>query len=942
MTPACVACARAESAIMRPVLLIVVLWLMAAGDRAAALDITPDLVRDLRLRAPQGSVQIPFAPQTDGFIDGGTGEVELDMAGLQARGGHLAFRLLRQDGMPTIVEEARFTARPDHRLTLDTRTGLLPGLTIRALCTPRVITWQLVSSSPQALHVVVTMSDIGSFSGTLRDQHDDWVPFEGHAGMLSARMVIPVVGQRLGTPRLQSLQLSGDESAQAAIHLYDRRHPIAVMATTLDGRCDDLGRLLHIQASQDGTVTSPGGEDSPPWILHAPSPAWSDGIITARAGFVLRSDERLLMGDALRWDQREQELFARGRILFVQPGLRLEADRLGSRANTDQAPSRGDERPPLDRGDAWQVRSVLLDSRRQLRLRSDRVAFTPERVDFLGVRGDGGHGSLFAAEARRITAYLRPEPVDRPGIKRDISGILAVHPRIRVGGVPVLYVPVLYRDFVIDYPWTHYRYIRKSRQGHSLEARIRLGAPPVAGWHPHVEGLLDLHEYNDRGVGGRLVWRHPQHGRGEALYYTMAEERVRRTSGGAAIDHRHAAVVDLEQQLSFPGGGIYGRWTKVPDADAGLPFDERFRHDFLRDDFEQRPLARRGVSTAFSLPFATLSADISRRHHDDLRESDREHAVGLVIPGLRLLGPLHVEAEAQHEQLRHEFRDDRALRQRYRAAASIGHWFSWGGGLDLEAGIRGLQYRRLSLADVVQDDAHALVPYGNAEAQLRLEGLFAGNWRHVITPRIGYHLIGVASGDDLPATAFDDRDRLDADLRLLIAGLRSTLSRQRVLMTLDAESRWLLRDEIFGTDELQRGELLDARLRLSGSPLRFLSLTADARWDGIEDRWSRFDAQARLNIVDRVILRDTATWRVEDERWEHHPGVEIIGNRYALDVGLRLNDTTDHRIDQWEATLSRRMVDGTIGLGYEMSYDEDLERQHRVQFTISFAMWGPR
>lgn len=898
-----------------------------------------DPTRDLSLTAPAGRTRIPFPPETAGFIDGGDGPVRIELAGMEVIGGRLDFRLLRQ-AATSLLERATIAPHPDQRLQVDTRDPTLASVNFRALLRPRLLRCTLDAGAAQdRISYTLVMEDLGDFTGRIRGRHGDWTPLRGHGSRLVAHIVGARTDGALAGLHIERLSIHGGD-APARVLLEDAEFPVGLESAIVHLDFDAQGRLATVAGAMDGTLYGPpDAGELPPWTLHAPAPQWRGGVISATRGFVLESGNQRLLGDALRWDRRTAELFATGRILLTRPGLRLHAEHLGGRGTPQDATRQG---PPLERGEAWQVRAWLLGAGRDLRLHARHCRYDPEQAVFEQVEGDGGHGALLALAASRITAYLRDQPAtDRKGIERSVAGILATNPRISAGGIPVFWAPLLYRDFVLDYPWSHYRYRYASRQGNSIEALLRYPLPPLLGWHADLTGIARFHERNDHGFGGRARWRKPGRGAGEALWFGLDEEAVRR-SKHQVLEHREAHVADFAQRLAFPGGGLYARWTRLPDADAGVPWDERFRADYLEADIEHRPFARRGIAAAWSLALGTLTADIDTRPHPQAPGSERNGAIGLTIPGVQLLGPLHIEAAGEHAWLHAPDDNDRAARQHYRAGFNASHWFDCGIGFESALGLRGNNYEELRLAGEAVDDVHYLVPYADATAKLRLQAHFKEDWTHVITPALGLEWFGKRSGEAPPPVAFDDADDLDEDLRLLTAGLESSLAHKRVVLQLDLETRWLLRDEVRRGEQLVRGELLDAKLQATGHPSSALSIDANATWDGIADQWRAFDATVAATIAKRVTLREKAVWRSRTERWEHEPELLLRGNRYTLGAGVQINDTTTREIDRLEIEVLRRMVDGEIGLGYELGYDVDDERTHSFSFTFSFKPLAPR
>ncbi|MHC5068634.1 MAG: hypothetical protein ACYTF0_08595, partial [Planctomycetota bacterium] len=188
-----------------------------------------------------------------------------------------------------------------------------------------------------------------------------------------------------------------------------------------------------------------------PWQIDAPRLTYDDGVTSAHSGFVVHtSDGWQLHGNALRYDQVAGDCYGHGDILLVipgadGPGLRLEAEWIGFRQPGD---------PQQRRAEATNVRVWLGNG---ARLHCDHVDIDHERIVLSGVRGDSGHGGILGLAMSELVIGPRTRPAaDRDGIERHVADITIWHPRLKILGLPIMYLPVLYRDFRLDYPWTRY------------------------------------------------------------------------------------------------------------------------------------------------------------------------------------------------------------------------------------------------------------------------------------------------------------------------------------------------------------------------------------------------------------------------------------------------------------------------------------------------------
>ena len=677
----------------------------------------------------------------------------------------------------------------------------------------------------------------------------------------------------------------------------------------------------------------------------------ADGCLVARRGFVASLGDRLLLGDALRYDQRGDSLYARGRVVYVMPGVRLHADRLGLR-------------PQAESGEAWEVEAIVERDGRRLVITAGHVRFDRRQLEFSDVHVDGGHGGIIGLGAGTVRIVLREHPVpDRDGIARQAEGIALVSPVVSVVGLPVFWLPYLYRDFILDYPWTRFRAGHDRRLGDYLRVWVGSSLTELWDWHTRLELRGDAYSQSGEGGGATAFWRRDDLGYGQAEFFGLQQEVVR---GGPTdtdeLETRHARLVDLEQQLHGNGPGesalaLSARWLSVPDADplvpggsgAGLPPDERFRTDFLRDDLEHRPLARRGVTGAWTCPFGSLVLDTERRDHLALQTTDRLWGAQLAVPETQLMGQVYVGGQAWTESLEREFADTAAIRTNYDAHLGVMDWFG-GLGLDADAGVRGLQYDQGRIAGLDFTEAQGrYLAYGDAGVRLRLVGTLGEGLTHTISPRLGVQLLGSGRGDPLPAYGFGDpRDLLEEDRRLLTTGFDTSLAGTRELFRASAVARWALREhdriylDTLGAQEVSPHALVDVTGSVAGSPIASVTMTGTGIYDAQLNAWRSLDAATTWVASRRCFLRYTSTLlpadTVHPRAWQHRPGISFLANRYRLDLDTTFQPGGD-ALDGWGAQLTRRMVDGEWSLFYELVRDglgDVYDR--RLGFSLSLSV----
>jgi len=669
-----------------------------------------------------------------------------------------------------------------------------------------------------------------------------------------------------------------------------------------------------------------------------------DGSIIAPRGFVAHMGDKVLIGDALRYHQKHDDLYATGKVVLVMPGVRLHAARLGLH-------------PKAQTGDAWDVEAFVEHAGRRITITAERVHIDRTELRFDGVRGIAGHGGLVGMGASSARVYLRDKPAqDRSGFERQVEGIELIGTTIRAAGVPVFWIPYLYRDFYYDYPWTRYEGGKTRRLGYYARAWVGTSLRDIFDWRPHIEARGDLYSRTGEGWGVRAAWHNPQFGKGQVTWFDIPHEIV---MGGPDdlqnIEERHASVFDAEQQLHAFGGALYGRWVELPDADPpypgdpAQPWDERFRADYLRDDLEHRPFARQGVTATWGTSLGTITLDTERRAHPDQLLTDRLWGVQVQLPRFQISGPLHVGGHGWSESLENTTTGDAAVRTSFSGTASAMQWFG-PLGIDLGGGVNGLAYQDARIGGVDLDDEARLVPLITGGIRTRFIGDWGNGLTHVFTPRIGIELYQEGQGDVLSPWNFGDpRDRLDEDLHLLTTGFDTSINGVRSLFRATATARWAMRTEdreftdVFGNPDTASGPLVDVIGSLSGAPIATLMLSGTFAYDAQREAWRSFDLGSSWVATQWLALRYSGALIPEttttSEQWQHRPGLTFIGNRYRMDGDVTCRPGGE-ALDQWMAQLTRRMVDGELTLTYEIVRNEDgniYDRRFGVGFSMSLG-----
>ena len=700
-----------------------------------------------------------------------------------------------------------------------------------------------------------------------------------------------------------------------------------------------VGALAHLAAVESTTI--PLALDTKVHIEAPNLEMGVDGIKIAPRGFVVRMGDKVLIGDALRYDDKHDDLYASGQVVMVMPGVRLHAARLGLH-------------PQAQSGDAFEVEAFVEHAGRRITITAERVHLDRKVLHFEGIRAIAGYGGVVNIGASSARVYLRDKPAeDRSGFERQVEGIEMISATVRAGGVPVMWLPYLYRDFYYDYPWTRYEGGKTRRLGYYARAWVGTSLGDILGWHPRIEARGDLYSRTGEPWGVHAAWKNPALGKGQITWFTSPHEIV---MGGPDelqnVITREASVFDVEQQLHGLGGALYGRWVQLPDADPPFlgdparPWDERFRADYLRDDLEHRPFSRRGVTGTWGTSLGTITLDTERRAHPDQLITDRLWGVQVQLPRLQLHGPLHIGGNGWTESLEKSITDDAAVRTSYDGTALAMQWFG-PLGVDIGGGVNGLIYQNARLGGVDVADQMRLVPVLTGGIRTRFIGDLGDGLSHTFTPRIGIEMYQKGQGDVLSPWNFGDaRDQLDENRHLLTTGFDTSINRSRSLFNASAVARWGMREEdriytdAVGAEQIASTALVDVIGSLQGSPIATVMLTGSFNYDAQRQEWNSFDFGSSWVTSRWMALRyagslipETTTTPVE---WQHRPGITAIANRY------RFNGDTTFRphgagIDQWMVQLTRRMVDGELSLTYELVRNTEGMIYDR-RFGIGFSM----
>lgn len=699
--------------------------------------------------------------------------------------------------------------------------------------------------------------------------------------------------------------------------------------------------------------------------LDAPGIYTEEDILYCTAGLRLHVTDNTfpygeveILAGGMRWDRKNNMVFLSGRIAVLNAQYQLYASQLGYNLGTQS-------------GEAWDVRLHVINQGRRKRLHCDYMRFTPDAITFKGIRSDNGHGSLLGLNAGEIhiRRAAKPHP-HRSGITAKIDDITIKHPRLKTGGVPILWLPVLYRDYRLDYPWTKFEIGHEQQRGAWVRARVGIDLPRLGDLSSSIRLRNDHYELAGQGYGVESFWSSPRLGRGAFYWFKMEPEKLLgNTRGGFpdfadldfdnlydsmsgdVLNRRDAEAWEFAHKSSIPGGALYLRWSALPQSISGAFNEDRFRADYLELQMQQEPLARRGLGLAWAYQALELNYDNALQPYNDSVLADRRHSLQLSLPTHQILGALHGDASVQLEQfyLRDAALSGEPLTETWRISSQAGlrasRWLSaWG--YDSRLGLEALRYENTTLQDISIDDSNALMWTVDLGVKTRLQATFANELQHRFIPRIGLEYRSEDHGDDFSGIDVgDERHVLEADQQNLVLGLDNTLQHRERFFRMRNMLRFGLRDDdrLFddnGNSRRGPDALVEIENTISGRPLASLSINAELTYNGLRRDWDTLDLHTEWTVDPAVQLG----WRSvlipagisNDEYWQHESQLRLHTNRYQLDLTAIHREHGD-AIDGYRAVISRTMIDGTLGIILDMQRDDNGDLVDR-SISLSFAL----
>ena len=388
---------------------------------------------------------------------------------------------------------------------------------------------------------------------------------------------------------------------------------------------------------------------------HIPEAQFKNKTLYAGNGFVfeaknLNPDHGITgfsaIGEALKLSHNERVVFATGNVQLTVP----ETNWQGGRSLVITC---DDLHYDLDAGTAIANNASFnwYTGNRRYRITCATLTIAPNAITAHEAIFHGAHGSIMEMSSKEIVIGLIPP--DRPERAHGrLEDITMWQPTFRMGGVPVFWLPVLYRDFTRDYPWTRYEFGYSKRQKGWIDGWIGSTLPRFLGFSGHAQARYSYYDNQGSGYGLGWYYSHALLGMGGITWFRMPNEQVFDQDGRTLLEERDAQALDWEHQAKIKNVSLYARYSDLPDAsalDEELDTNEQFRADYLADDLKYKPLARQGVTASWASSYVALVADTEYQPNDERTETERELGLQASTPVISILGPLHVSGQAWYE-----------------------------------------------------------------------------------------------------------------------------------------------------------------------------------------------------------------------------------------------------------------------------------------------------
>ncbi len=635
-----------------------------------------------------------------------------------------------------------------------------------------------------------------------------------------------------------------------------------------------------------------------PYELDAGRLDYTNGLLVASGGVTGRFDRAWVRAERMEANPELGDLWLEGDVFFERDGLVWSGDRLRYNYQTEV-------------GSFGPVRMAYEEAR----VVADRVERQGE--DSFVLRG----ASMTTCRLER-PHYSFYAPVAQMDGQRRFT---ARHVRVRVGGVPVLYLPILKGDL--------------SQSGLGIEAGYRgsVGAFVKLGLGGYEgEGLQArsrLHLYSKRGVGVEqsLAWRRDDSVWELDGFYLQDQRRYERYDAleeRGEIDASRFRGRLLGDDRFSDRSYLMSSWTVLSDR---YVVEEFFRDEFRR---MAQPETRSSLVMAGERGAVELYA--SQRLNDFYGNTDRLEAAWDGYRQRLWGGPFFYEGRSSLAYLEQRAEEGSLAdeNEAFRVLSDHGVYVPvrWGAlAVVPRAEFGWAHYSQTALGDADERMRWALGAEASVQARRVLSsgrGWYGEGLRHVVRPYVDYQVADYSWGSER-LIGFDVADELDDQHRVRV-GLNQLLQTRREggtrrLAEIDLYTHYLV-DEVGATNSFDR-VFGDARLSLTDR----LRLDGLAVLDANEGRVPLMISRARYG-GERLGFSVEHFWR-EGAQSLYTGRLDLFPKeRYSAEAYVRVEEETGD-VESASITLFAERCCMRFGLGYRLSRNDE----HTVRFSVNLA-----
>ena len=635
-----------------------------------------------------------------------------------------------------------------------------------------------------------------------------------------------------------------------------------------------------------------------PYELDAGRLDYTNGLLLASGGVTGRFDQASIRAERMTADPERGDLWLEGDVFFERKGLIWSGDRLRYNYQTE------------------------VGSFGPVRMEYEEALVVAEHVERLGENSfvlQGAEMTTCRLERPHYSLYAPVAEMD------DQRRFTARHVRVRVGGVPVLYLPVLKGDL--------------SQSGLGIEAGYRgsVGAFLKLGLGGYegemLRGRSRLHLYSKRGVGleQSLAWRRDDSVWELDGFYLQDENRYERYD-----EPEERSEIDASRfRVRLQGDERFSDRSYVMSSWSVLS-DRYVVEEFFRDEFRRMAQPETRSSLVVAGEQGALELYASQRLNDFYGNTDR---LEVAWDGYRQRlwdGPLFYEGRTALAYLEQRAEGGSLMEENEAFRALSDHGVFWPvrwGALAVvpRAEVGWAHYSQTTLGHADERVRWAVGTEASLQARKLLSserGWYGEGLQHVVRPYVDYQLTDYSWASER-LIGFDVEDELDDRHRVRL-GLNQLLQTRREGGTrrfaeVDLYTHYVV-DEDGATNSFDR-VFGDARLSLTDR----LRLDWLAVLDANEGRVPLMISRVRYG-GEQLDLSFEHFFR-EEAQSLYTGRVNLFPlERYSAEAYVRFEEETGD-LESASVTLFAERCCMRFGVGYRLSRNDE----HSIRFSVNLA-----